>query len=129
MTNLEIAAAYLAYSKNEGKANWWAVEAVSDLKFEGRWDDLWEVILAMARSEDDIEVETLAVIAAGPVEDLICKAGPAFIDRILHEATFNHRLARLLTGVWPYGVEPAVRERVVTFCRAFPDPIDDVYGF
>lgn len=127
MTNAEIAAAYLAYAKDQGEANQWAADSVMDLTYEDRWDDLWDIILAMSRDPADVDVGALAFVAAGPVEDLICKAGPAYIDRILHEAKSNARLGRLLTGVWLRRADPAVRERLVAFCRAFPDPIDGEY--
>jgi len=129
VTNAEIAAAYLAHAKDQSEASRWAIYSVMDMTLEDRWDDLWEVILAMSRDPADVDVGALAIVAAGPVEDLICKAGPAYIDRILHEAKFNSRFGRLLTGVWLQRAEPAVRERVVTFCRAFADPIDGEYRF
>ena len=100
-----------------------------DFTYEERWEELWNVLLAIARREEQIEVEALAFIAAGPLEDLICKAGPTFIDRIEREAKFNAQFGRLLTGVWPGRADPSVRERVVRFCRAFPNPIDGAYAF
>ncbi len=127
MTNAEIAAVYLAFARDQSEADRWVFGHVWDMKYEGRWDDLWEVILAMSRDPVEMEAGPLSIIAAGPLEDLICEAGPTFIDRVMHEAKFNRRFGRLLTGVWLQGAEPIVRERIVTFCRAFPDPIDGVY--
>jgi len=100
-----------------------------DLTYEERWEDLWAMLLAIARREEQIEAEALAFVAAGPLEDLTCKAGPAFIDRIEHEAKFNAQFGRLLTGVWLSRADPSVRERVVKFCRAFSRPIDGSYAF
>lgn len=62
--------------------------------------DAWERILALignAPSE-----EALGWVAAGPLEDLLCKHGPAMIDRIEREAGVNARLAHCLTGVWGF---------------------------
>ena len=87
MTNAEIAAAYLAYAKDQGEANQWAADSVMDLTYEDRWDDLWDIVLAMSRDPADVDLGALAFVAAGPVEDLICQAGPAYIDRILHESS------------------------------------------
>ena len=112
-----------------GRASEWAFDVVVDLTFERRWDFLWEVVLAIARSEQDVAPEVLAVVAAGPLEDLVCKVGPDFIDRIEREAKFNRKFGYLLTGVWPAGATPEVHERVVKFCRAFAGPMDEVYGF
>ena len=125
----QVADAYLAHARHKAASTQWSVAAVIDLTYEDRWEELWNVVLAIARREEQIEVEALAFIAAGPLEDLICKAGPAFIDRVEHEAKFNRQFGRLLTGVWLQRADPKVRERVVKFCRAFPNPIDGAYAF
>ena len=82
-------------------------------------------MLAIATREEELGTEVLAYVAAGPLEDLVCRAGPDFIDRIEHEAKFNRQFGRMLTGVWLNGADPAVRERVEQFCQAFPHPIDE----
>lgn len=41
-----------------------------------------------------------AILAAGPLEDLIVHHGPEFIDRIEIEARQNPRFRDLLGGVW-----------------------------
>jgi len=125
----QVGEAYLAHARRQSAATEWAVEAVSDIVYAEHWEALWNVVLSIARREDPIEVEALAFVAAGPLEDLVCKAGPAFIDRVEHEAKFNRQFARLLTGVWVRNADPAVRERILKFCRAFPDPIDGTYRF
>jgi len=125
----QLADAYLAYAQHQSDATRWAADVVFDITFECRWEELWNVLLAIARREEQIDVQALAFIAAGPLEDLICKAGPSFIDRVEREAKFNKQFGRLLTGVWLRHADSAVRERVVKFCRAFSDPIDGVYGF
>jgi hypothetical protein len=126
---LQIAEAYLAHARHKSSSTEWAVAAVFDITCAKRWDELWNVLLCIARREEQIEVEALAFIAAGPLEDLVCKAGPTFIDRVEREATFNKQFGRLLTGTWLRRADPLVRERVVKFCRAFPDPIDGTYAF
>ena len=87
------------------------------------------MLLEISRRETPIDVHCLAVIAAGPCEDLICKAGPLYIDRVIAEAKCNPRFGRILTGVWGRRADPAVWARVVQFCRAFSDPIDGKYAF
>ena len=125
----EIADAYLAEAKGP-KPKWgWATVHVMDLSFEDQWDDVWKILLALVRRDEIIDTARLAYISAGPLEDLVCKAGPEYIDRVEHEAKFNRQFGKLLTGVWLRGAEPEVRERVVKFCRAFSDPIDGEYRY
>ena len=125
----EVAAAYLAHTRSATPATEWAYDAVTDFTYNDRFEELWGVIVALGELDEEIETETLAVIAAGPLEDLICKAGPQFIDRVERAAKFNAIIGRMLTGVWGKSSAPLVWERVVRFCRAFPNPIDDVYRF
>jgi hypothetical protein len=47
--------------------------------------------------------EEIALIAAGPLEDVIAAHGPALIDRIETEAAASARLRLALSGVWPEG--------------------------
>lgn len=54
--------------------------------------------LALCRTPDDV-----ALIAAGPLEDVITANGPAMIDRIEAEAARSARLRYALSGVWPEG--------------------------
>lgn len=47
--------------------------------------------------------EDMAVVAAGPLEDLIAQHGAALIDAIETRAAGDPRFAYALTGVWPQG--------------------------
>lgn len=47
--------------------------------------------------------EELALVAAGPLEDVITEHGAAVIARIELEAPGNARLRLALSGVWPQG--------------------------
>ena len=124
-----IADAYLSHFRDKSPATEWALDTLQDFTLHQRWEEVWQVLLAIARGEKELEPEALAYVAAGPLEDIICRAGPEFIDRVEHEAKFNRQFGRLLTGVWPTRAHAAVRERVVKFCRAFPNPIDGQYSF
>ena len=123
----QTAAAYLAKFRGQGPEFDWAFDAVLDITFEDRWEELLEFVLAFSRLDDAIEPEAMAFFAAGPLEDLVCKAGAGYVDRLLAEAVSNSTLGRMLTGVWGYSADPAVWDKVVRFCRAFPEPIDGVY--
>ena|SRR5215471_10749189 len=125
----EVADAYLSHFRKKSQATEWALDSVQDFTLHKRWDNLWQVILAIARRDEQLETEVLAYVAAGPLEDIICHAGPEFIDRVEHEAKFNRQFGRMLTGVWPSRAQAPIRERVVKFCRAFPNPIDTQYAF
>ena len=120
----EIADAYLIHYRDKSAGTEWALYTVQDFTLQKRWEEAWQVLIAIARREEELETEVLAYVAAGPLEDLVCRAGPDFIDRLEHEAKFNHQFGRMLTGVWLTSAEPAVRERVAKFCQAFPLPID-----
>jgi broad specificity phosphatase PhoE len=56
-----------------------------------------------------------AVLAAGPVEDLIAYHGPEFIDRIETEARQNPRFRELLGGAWRNDATDEVWARVEKF--------------
>jgi hypothetical protein len=86
---------------NETHPNWWAVERFMNSETNG--DDIWRAILnILARSPPD---EVLAVLAAGPLEDLIHYRGDAFIDRIERHARQDPAFRKLLGGVWQSGSE------------------------
>jgi hypothetical protein len=125
----EIATAYVGYLSSESEELQWASFAVIDMWLENRWDDTWELIKLVASFPKPLDGVPLATFAAGPVEDLLNKAGPAYIDRIEDFASENETMARMLSGVWPSSIEPAVWERVVTFCRKTSNPIDGDYRY
>ena len=125
----EIADAYLEEARGPKPTRGWATDHVMDLSHNGLWDSLWQILLAMTRREEVIDTERLAYIAAGPLEDLVCKVGPEYIDRVEREAKFNRQFGKLLTGVWLRSAVPEVRERILKFCRAFSDPIDGEYRY
>lgn len=125
----EIATAYVAYCQSNDEAFKWSSSAVIDIWLEKRWDDLWQLVWLIALLPQDIDDQTLATISAGPLEDLLGKAGPAYIDQVLALAKRTPRLSRMLTGVWRNAIEEPVWGKVVQFCRKSPNPIDGTYPF
>lgn len=125
----EISDAYLEEARGPKPTGGPVTSRLFDLRFQGKWDDIWQIILGVAGRDEIIDTETLVYIAAGPLEDLICNVGSEYIDRVEREAKFNRQFGKLLTGVWLGRAEPEVRARVVQFCRAFPDPIDGEYQY
>src|ERR1700745_3001863 len=95
----EIAAAYIEFCRTGNPELEWTSMATTDLWLEERWDNLWNLVESFATSPSDLNDETLAGLAAGPIEDLLSKRGPAYIDRVESLARENPRMAKLLTGV------------------------------
>jgi hypothetical protein len=92
----ELAIAYLQYFESKRKEDWWAWSDVDGLVRRDA-ERGWEVTrMLVNKSASD---EALAFVAAGPLEDLLKKHGPAVIDRIEDECRENDRLRMALSGV------------------------------
>ena len=124
-----LASAYVAYLCSKDAALQDAMFDVMDLCLKGPWDKLWQLVQALALLPDEANPEVLATLAAGPLEDLLDKAGPEYIAAVEDLALSTPRAARMLTGVWPSSIQPEVWDRVVAFCRTVPDPIDGTYRY
>jgi hypothetical protein len=95
----------------EGHPAWWAIERFMDSTTDS--EDIWLAILhILAKSPPD---EVLAVLAAGPLEDLIHYKGDDFIDRIELHARRDRAFHQLLNGVWKSGSDE-VWARVERIC-------------
>lgn len=93
----ELATAYLQYFETKQEDDRWAWSDVDQL-VRRKPDQGWEVIrLLVNKAPSD---EALAFVAAGPLEDLLKKHGPAVIDQIENECRENDRLRLALSGVW-----------------------------
>lgn len=93
----EIAEAYLRYFGGKQQADRWALETVDAMVTDDP-DQAWDlacVLVDMASSD-----EALAYVAAGPLEELLKKHGPAVIDRVEDMSRGNDRLRLALSGVW-----------------------------
>lgn len=90
---------------------WWAVEQfmfVVGSKVSPQ--DCWLAILEiLSRNPAD---EVLAVLAAGPLEDLIAKHGPDFVERIETESRQNPKFRHLLGGVWQNSTSAEIWTRI-----------------
>ncbi len=56
--------------------------------------------------------ETIEVLAAGPLEEVLAQHGPLIIDRVEKEASLSLSFAKLLGGVWKNAMTPDVWARV-----------------
>lgn len=69
--------------------------------------------------------EDIALIAAGPLEDLIANHGPALIDEIEAVAARAPRFAYALTGVWPRGNQGTLLWARIEAARRDVPALDD----
>lgn len=75
-------------------------------------DAAWPVVLALvAVARDDGD---LAVVAAGPIEELLVAHGPRVIERVEAQAARDPRFRRALSGVWRSEIEETVWARVLS---------------
>ena len=82
----------------ERETYWWAIEKIIECSYNGNHELLWEFILRIYQKE--LSEKVSANLAAGPLEDLISKYGPIYIDRIEKLAKDDSRFNYLLGGVW-----------------------------
>jgi len=86
-----------------------AIDTVDDLP-ENDPDEAWEFINAvLARHPSD---KVIAVLAAGPLEDLLVYHGDAFIERVEERAREDDAFNNLLGGVWRNSMKLRIWRRV-----------------
>lgn len=78
------------------------------------WDAILEVLAVVGA---DIGDRRIAVLAAGPLEDLMSEHGKMMIDGVELHARQNPNFARLLGGVWRSDIDEEVWERMGKFAR------------
>jgi hypothetical protein len=81
---------------------WWATSMVINWKYDHEPEMLWRFILEVHKRETSPKV--VAVLAAGPVEDLLSEFGDTYIDRIEDLAQKDARFKWMLGGVWQDGM-------------------------
>jgi hypothetical protein len=97
----KIADAYLKYCETKAEEDRWVWGKVWDI-VNGDPQTAWPLIcMLIAGATSD---RLLADVAAGPLEDLLNKHGPAVITAVEKECTNNPRLRLALSGVW--GINP-----------------------
>lgn len=78
----------------------------------------WLAILeALSQIGPNVSDRRFAVLAAGPLEDLMSEHGKLMIDRVELHARRNPDFARLLGGVWRNDIDAAVWERMGKFAK------------
>ena len=87
-----------------------ALDEVMDWMVEGEGERLWEFVLAAYKR--DLSDKVIAMLAAGPLEDLLAKCGVDYIDRVEELARKDPRFNYLLGGVWRNSMTDDVWQRV-----------------
>jgi hypothetical protein len=64
------------------EGDWTADETIDD-RLDSAPEDLWKIILELVRVASDDR--SLFYVAARPLEDLLLRHGPAFVDRVDQE--------------------------------------------
>ena len=104
-------AAWTTDPKNEGKSN---PDLVGHSEFDWAVQDhpehAWQAILGAM--ENPAAKPYLGVLAAGPLEDLLSRHGPAFIERVETEARSSPDFAWMLGGVWKHTMPEEIWLRV-----------------
>ena len=93
----------------EHDALFWAWERVNELCSDDPENALAFILAVLAHVESD---RVLAVLAAGPLEDLMARHPYKMIARVEAEATTNPRSALLLGGVWQNAIPEDVWQRM-----------------
>ena len=87
----------------------WSYSQLDDLVRQSP-EAAWDAILEILRT--DQSRSTLQNLSAGPLEDLLAKHGPTFIERVerfaIQDAQFNY----LLGGVWQNSMTDDIWQRV-----------------
>lgn len=94
----------------ERESNWWAIEKVNDWSFNREGEHVWQFITAAYKR--DLSDKVFSSLAAGPVEDLLAKQGPQFIERVEELARKDPKFKYLLGGVWRNAMTDEVWQRV-----------------
>ena len=92
--------------------NHWAIDQVLDWSLERQGEHLWQFILAAYKR--DLSDKTIALLAAGPLEDLLAKQGAEFIERVEELARKDPKFNYLLGGVWRNTMTDEIWQRVQT---------------
>jgi hypothetical protein len=76
----------------------WATTEELDLLFDGKSEELWQVILKIHERDQSIAIRQ--VLSAGPIENLLSRFGELYIERIEEKARQDPAFAKVLGGVW-----------------------------
>ena len=113
--DLILISGYLTNYSTGDKSYFWAYEEIVEMTSTDP-ERLWLLMLEMIRRTTD--EETLAYIAAGPLEDLLKDHGNEFIERIENLARSDQRFRSALAGVW--GLHGEICAHILKACGKHP---------
>ena len=87
----------LAWTGRGDASHSWASDELDDL-VRGEPERAWPIILSLIHASDSDQF--LAIVAAGPLENLVCEHGPAFIERVERLSAQDGQFRHALAGVW-----------------------------
>ena len=87
-----------------------AIDTITDVHLDGDSETLWQFILATY--EREMSRKVFAILAAGPLEDLLADFGPKYIDQVEALARKSPKFKDLLGGVWRNSITNDVWDRV-----------------
>jgi len=79
------------------ETNFWSTEVIWDFCREAP-TEAWDVILGLIEAATSEKL--LALIGAGPLEDLMCYQGEALISLVEQEAVKNKKFLTTMKSVW-----------------------------
>lgn len=80
----------------------------------------WPIIIRLVTASPSDEI--LAIVAAGPLESLLCGHGEAFVDRVVAASKGDSRFRKCLRAVWGQSsMASAVRARIDEEVKDFPN--------
>jgi hypothetical protein len=88
----------------------WAKSIQIDMVCEGRFEDLWRLIVTIHSLDQSTKV--MGRLSAGPIEDLLANEGENFISRVEAKAKSDPGFATILGGVWKRGMSDEIWSRL-----------------
>ena len=123
----EAARAFVAYAKGRSPDDFWAFEGIVTLNFEQRYDELWQFVLLALELTSFDDTQVLAVIAAGPLEDIVRYSAPDFEERIVARIKADPKFRRAMTGVWCREERKDFWDRITPLLYEYPT--ESIDGF
>lgn len=102
----DIAAEWLAKSQLPDGERWTRLDEAPYENPEAAWQGVLSVL------EHDLTPQQLALLAAGPLEELLSLYGSEYIERVEREAAQNTRFNYLLGGIWRCNASQDVWDRI-----------------
>lgn len=93
----DLISAYFEHWRTKRSDLSWAWDEVTDTVLAGP-EEGWALVLELIRAAPDDTA--LSYVAAGPLEEFICKHGERFLDRLALAAQADPRVTKALQGVW-----------------------------